>query len=126
MVSGAAALIVSAYPEATPDQVKRALTGSATPLANQPAAAQGSGELNLNNLTKKDFKHVDATQVRHRLINQVLALFRTGHVHRYRDGSPAHRLDLFLGVGQPIDSSGAHRHVGAGFRQGERKGHAQS
>jgi serine protease AprX len=56
VVSGAAALIVGRFPDATPDQVKRALTMSATPLANQPATAQGAGELNLNTLIRMDQK----------------------------------------------------------------------
>jgi len=46
IVSGAVALYLSAH-GCTPDQVKRALVMSATPLASQPAAAQGAGELNL-------------------------------------------------------------------------------
>jgi serine protease AprX len=52
VVSGAAALILGQFPEFTPDQVKHLLTASAIPLPNQPAAAQGSGELNLTALVK--------------------------------------------------------------------------
>jgi serine protease AprX len=47
VVSGAAALLVSAHPGATPDQVKYALTTTATALSNQPANLQGNGELNI-------------------------------------------------------------------------------
>jgi serine protease AprX len=47
VVSGAAALILAAHPDASPNQVKYALTATATQLANQPATAQGSGEVNV-------------------------------------------------------------------------------
>jgi serine protease AprX len=47
LVSGAAALILQKYPNATPDQVKQMLTGSATYLNSQKSQAQGGGELNL-------------------------------------------------------------------------------
>jgi serine protease AprX len=47
VVSGAAALVISQHPSATPDQVKALLTTTAASLG-QPAIAQGSGELNLN------------------------------------------------------------------------------
>jgi serine protease AprX len=47
VVSGAAALLVGQNPGWSPDQVKYALTASATPLANQAATAQGSGEINV-------------------------------------------------------------------------------
>ncbi len=46
VVSGAAALVLSQRPNATPDQVKSLLTSTASSLG-QPAAAQGAGELNL-------------------------------------------------------------------------------
>jgi serine protease AprX len=46
VVSGAAALYLSSNPKATPDQVKYALTSTATSL-NQPSALQGAGELNV-------------------------------------------------------------------------------
>ncbi|HEX6538773.1 MAG TPA: S8 family serine peptidase [Candidatus Dormibacteraeota bacterium] len=47
VVSGAAADLLSAHPGYTPDQVKYALTGSATHLSGQPAWLQGAGEMNL-------------------------------------------------------------------------------
>jgi serine protease AprX len=47
LVSGAAALILQKYPNATPDQVKQLLTDSATYLNSQKSQAQGGGELNL-------------------------------------------------------------------------------
>lgn len=47
VVSGAAALLVQQRPNATPDQIKAILTSTATPLAGQPAALEGHGELNL-------------------------------------------------------------------------------
>ena len=49
VVSGAAALLLQQHPQLTPDQVKAMLTATATPLAGQPATAQGAGELDLNN-----------------------------------------------------------------------------
>lgn len=47
VVAGAAALLLSRYPQLTPDQVKAMLTSSATPLAGSPSILQGAGELNL-------------------------------------------------------------------------------
>jgi serine protease AprX len=47
VVSGAVADLISAYPTATPDQVKLALTSTARSLNGQGANAQGAGELNL-------------------------------------------------------------------------------
>ncbi|HET9051991.1 MAG TPA: S8 family serine peptidase [Candidatus Dormibacteraeota bacterium] len=47
IVSGAVALILQQHPNATPDQVKALLRGTATPLANTSAVYQGTGELNL-------------------------------------------------------------------------------
>ena len=46
LVSGAAALVLQKYPNATPDQVKQLLMGTATQV-NTKAQAQGAGELNL-------------------------------------------------------------------------------
>jgi len=47
VVSGAAALLYSAHPNATPNQVKYALSQTASSLASQPATAQGNGEINV-------------------------------------------------------------------------------
>jgi serine protease AprX len=47
VVSGAAAVYLSAHPMATPDLVKYVFTSTLTPLLGQPASAQGGGELNL-------------------------------------------------------------------------------
>jgi serine protease AprX len=47
LVSGAAALVLQRYPDATPDQVKQLLMGSATYVNGQKSQAQGGGELNL-------------------------------------------------------------------------------
>jgi serine protease AprX len=47
VVSGAAALLLSQRPSLAPDQVKALLTSTATELDDQPASAQGHGELNL-------------------------------------------------------------------------------
>ena len=47
VVSGAAADILSTHPSWSPDQVKYALTNSATRLSGQPATLQGSGEINV-------------------------------------------------------------------------------
>jgi serine protease AprX len=53
VVSGAAALVISQHPNATPDQVKALLTSTSSSLG-QPSAAQGSGELNLNAALNKN------------------------------------------------------------------------
>ena len=47
VVSGAAALLVQQRPNATPDQIKALLMGTATPLPNADAQAQGDGLINL-------------------------------------------------------------------------------
>ena len=47
VVAGAAALIVQQRPSATPDQVKRLLMSSATPLPGQTLQQQGSGQIDL-------------------------------------------------------------------------------
>lgn len=47
IVSGAAALLVQQRPQATPDQIKALLVGTASPL-DAPSSAQGAGELNLH------------------------------------------------------------------------------
>jgi serine protease AprX len=47
VVSGAAALLLSVHPDWSPDDVKYALTATATSLPGQPASAQGSGEVNV-------------------------------------------------------------------------------
>ncbi len=47
VVSGAAAIVLGQHPDWSPDDVKYALTQSATWLPNQPWFAQGSGELNV-------------------------------------------------------------------------------
>jgi serine protease AprX len=48
VVSGAAALILSRFPWATPDEVKYLMTASALQINNAPTTRQGHGELNLN------------------------------------------------------------------------------
>jgi len=47
VVSGAAALLLQAYPALTPDQVKYALTSSADAVNNASPAAAGAGNMNL-------------------------------------------------------------------------------
>ena len=47
VVSGAAALVLQANPNLTPDQVKAALTATAHPLAGVPTIEQGAGELDV-------------------------------------------------------------------------------
>src|SRR5207302_4899272 len=47
ITSGAAALVLSAHPDATPDQVKQLLMASADQLPLADNALQGSGEINL-------------------------------------------------------------------------------
>jgi subtilisin family serine protease len=47
VVSGAAALVLSQHPEATPAQVKQVLVDSASRLSHEPENRQGAGELDL-------------------------------------------------------------------------------
>ncbi|MCW2541120.1 MAG: aprX [Frankiales bacterium] len=47
VVSGAAALLLQAYPNLTPDQIKAALVSTATPMTANPVNA-GSGQLNVS------------------------------------------------------------------------------
>jgi len=48
VVSGAAALLLQQRPTLTPDQVKKLLMSTATPMTGVDAIAQGAGELNIN------------------------------------------------------------------------------
>jgi serine protease AprX len=47
VVSGAAALLLQQHPNATPDMVKRALVGTASPVPGADATAQGAGTINV-------------------------------------------------------------------------------
>jgi serine protease AprX len=47
VVSGSVALLLQAYPNLTPDQVKAALVSSATPISGAAAVDAGAGELNV-------------------------------------------------------------------------------
>jgi serine protease AprX len=48
VVSGSVALLLQAYPNLTPDQVKAALVSAADPVTGTTPAAAGAGELNLD------------------------------------------------------------------------------
>jgi serine protease AprX len=48
VVSGAAALLLQQRPTLTPDQVKKLLMSTATPMTGVDAVAQGAGEININ------------------------------------------------------------------------------
>jgi hypothetical protein len=62
-VSGAAALILEQRPGATPDQVKRLLMATATPLPNTRPIAQGEGLINLKEaLEARTAAHVQTWQ----------------------------------------------------------------
>ncbi|HEY7874379.1 MAG TPA: S8 family serine peptidase [Actinomycetota bacterium] len=52
VVSGAAALVLQQRPGITPDQVKKLLTSTASPLPLADPRSQGNGELNLNKALK--------------------------------------------------------------------------
>ncbi len=56
VVAGAAALVLSAMPNATPDIVKAALVGSAKPLPNASIRAQGYGRVDLRGLLRPAFR----------------------------------------------------------------------
>ena len=47
VTSGAVALLLQAYPDLTPDQVKYVLTQTATPVAAGTAQTAGAGQLNI-------------------------------------------------------------------------------
>ncbi len=49
VVSGSAALLLQAYPQLTPDQVKAALVSTAIPLRAAAVVDAGAGQLNVNN-----------------------------------------------------------------------------
>jgi len=54
VTSGAAALLLAARPELTPDQVKALLTRTADPLAGVPTSRQGAGRLDLGEALTAD------------------------------------------------------------------------
>jgi serine protease AprX len=60
VVSGAAALLLSARPGLTPDQVKAALRGTASPIPNVSASAQGRGRLQVGAALTADVATVPA------------------------------------------------------------------
>jgi serine protease AprX len=62
VVSGAAALVLGQHPDWNPDDVKYALTESATWLRNQSWYAQGNGELNVAEALQIKVKHGHYTQ----------------------------------------------------------------
>jgi subtilisin family serine protease len=60
VVSGAAALVLSQHPDATPDQVKQVLVDSATTLRHEPQNRQGAGELDLTRALSTHLQRDDA------------------------------------------------------------------
>ena len=68
VVSGAAALLLEAKPNLTPDQVKTLLKTSATPISLSPSESQGAGRIDVNNavnradLSNSQKKAADAVQ----------------------------------------------------------------
>jgi serine protease AprX len=54
VTSGLAALLVAARPSLTPDQVKRLLTSTASPISGSDANAQGAGRVNLGSALTAD------------------------------------------------------------------------
>jgi len=60
VVSGSVALLLQAYPDLTPDQVKYALTSSADPLTNADETAAGAGTLDLTGALRTA-KHLSGT-----------------------------------------------------------------
>jgi serine protease AprX len=60
VVSGAAALLLQAYPQLTPDQVKAALVSSATELKNADPVDAGAGQLDVADAVELVKKSLDA------------------------------------------------------------------
>jgi serine protease AprX len=61
IVAGAAALIISQYPDLNPDVVKALLMDSAKPIAGVSSAVQGAGQLNLNAAFSQPLRNVYAS-----------------------------------------------------------------
>ena len=60
VVSGAAALLLQAYPQLTPDQVKAALVSTAEPVKNADPRGAGAGQLQIDEAAKAVEKALDA------------------------------------------------------------------
>ena len=65
ITTGAVALILQKYPDATPDQVKKLLTDNAAPISGKPQAI-GAGELQLGPALMRLAPDVDADVGRRR------------------------------------------------------------
>jgi serine protease AprX len=80
VASGAAALLLSARPSMTPDQVKAALVGTARPITNVARTAQGAGRLQITPALTKDVSSVVAS---------VLTATGTGSLEASRGSAPS-------------------------------------
>ncbi len=92
LVSGAAALVLQKYPNATPDQVKQLLMASATTI-NAKSQAQGDGELNLT----AALGGAAAGRARGAAHRHGDGLARAGTRRRSPDGARRHRAERRTG-----------------------------
>jgi serine protease AprX len=101
VVSGAAALLLSQRPDATPDQVKALLTSTAAPLAGASPHRQGSGELDLARAASAP---TPAARQAWPASSGTGSLDRSrGSLHVYCDGVPlSGEQDIF---GRPVDTA---------------------
>ena len=77
VVSGSAALLIQQRPTLTPDQVKKLLMGTASPIANTPATTQGAGRVNVGGALAGDPGAA---------VQQALAATGTGSIDASRGG----------------------------------------
>jgi len=80
VVSGAAALLLERHPNATPDQIKRLLTSTATRMPVADPVAQGSGVLNLKDAIRAPLPQHTQTWPRATGLGSLEAARGTGHV----------------------------------------------
>ena len=100
-VSGAAALILQQHPSATPDQVKKLLMETASPLPVADPVAQGKGVLNLKEANRTPTAEHTQTFPRATGLGSLEAARGTGHVVDDTGMELRGEIDIF---GEPWDA----------------------
>src|SRR5664280_1243241 len=98
VVSGSVALLLQAYPNLTPDQVKSALTSSADPVTHASPTADGAGTLDLPNALRAA-SALSGT-------NKAAATLRAAAVQRFPSSTGQGSIDAARGGSWLVDADG--------------------